>query len=133
MEPHPHLTPSAPYSKSPSGWNIAQDEAEMATDRTASSTTIAFRALPTDIRTSVESVGGNPPKPMSTMEIMLAIGQAIAGERQRCAEYARAYLEDIAGCDMKEDEPERIASGILAGGDFVPPRSNYQETTNNER
>ncbi|WQO66805.1 hypothetical protein U8C40_06580 [Sinorhizobium medicae] len=43
-------------------------------------------ALPEDIRSTVSAIVGNPPRPMSTMEIMLAIGQAIAGERQPCAE-----------------------------------------------
>ncbi|MDX0510669.1 hypothetical protein GOL87_26855 [Sinorhizobium medicae] len=87
----------------------------MVTDRTASPATLAFCALPVDIRTFVESVVGSPPRPMSTMEIMLAIGQAIAGERQRCAEYARAYLEDLTGCDLDEGEPEKIAAGIVSG------------------
>ncbi|MDW9866748.1 hypothetical protein [Sinorhizobium meliloti] len=55
----------------------------MVIDRTASSTTLAFRAPPKDIQANVKSIVGDPPKPMSTMEIMLAIGQAVAGERER--------------------------------------------------
>ncbi|MDW9740807.1 hypothetical protein U8C37_09690 [Sinorhizobium medicae] len=54
----------------------------MVTDRTASPATLAFRALPEDIRSYVECIIGNPPRPMSMMEIMLAIGTAIANERE---------------------------------------------------
>lgn len=52
----------------------------------ATDATREYYALPEDIRSTVSAIVGNPPRPMSTMEIMLAIGQAIAGERQPCAE-----------------------------------------------
>lgn len=41
------------------------------------------------------------------------VARAILAERQRCAAVARAYLEDIAGCSLKEDEPDLIAAAIL--------------------
>jgi hypothetical protein len=45
----------------------------------------------------------------------LFVAAALLKERQRCAAAARAYLEDIAGCSMNDDEPEQIESAILAG------------------
>lgn len=52
------------------------------TDRTASPNTLAFRDLPADIQEYVART--YPYRPMSHMEIMLAIGQEIARERERC-------------------------------------------------
>lgn len=45
----------------------------------------------------------------------MTIARAILAERQRCADVARRYLEDIAGCSMTEDEPERIARAVMEG------------------
>ncbi|WP_192936052.1 hypothetical protein [Sinorhizobium medicae] len=47
----------------------------------ASPETREFYSLPEDIRSTISAIVGNHPRPMSTMEIMLAIWQAIAGER----------------------------------------------------
>lgn len=55
-----------------------------------------------------EYKGSNPAKRMRD-----AVAKAILAERQRCADVARAYLEDLAGCDLRTDEPELIASAIL--------------------
>jgi hypothetical protein len=41
------------------------------------------------------------------------VARAILAERQRCADVARAYLEDLAGCDMRDDEPELLEAAIL--------------------
>ena len=76
--------------------------------------TEAFYALPAEIRERAQELAG-PIREMTRMEVLLAIGKAIAEERQRSAAAARAYLEDIAGCDMNDDEPEQIESAILAG------------------
>ncbi|MDE3829560.1 hypothetical protein CN157_24230 [Sinorhizobium meliloti] len=81
---------------------------------TTSPITTAWESLPLDIRRAAEEAAA-PLRPMSHAEVLLVVAKAIAGERERCAEYARAYLEDIAGCDMADDEPEQIASGILSG------------------
>lgn len=43
----------------------------------------------------------------------VAIARAILAERERCADVARRYLEDIAGCNMNEDESEKIAAAIM--------------------
>lgn len=45
--------------------------------------------------------------------IRMTIARAILAERQRCADVARRYLEDIAGCDMSDDEPARIAAAVM--------------------
>lgn len=45
---------------------------------------------------------------------------AILSERQRCANTAKAYLEDIAGCDMSEDEPDKIKAAVL-DPEWSPP------------
>lgn len=45
----------------------------------------SFHALPADIRARVEARVGKPPRPLSTMQIMAAIGQEIVAERERCA------------------------------------------------
>ncbi len=81
---------------------------------TASPATREWYALSKDIRTAAEELAG-PLRPMTHIETLLAIGMAIAGERKRSAAVARAYLEDIAGCDMNEDEPEQIERAILSG------------------
>lgn len=52
----------------------------------------SFHALPADIRARVEARVGKPPRPMSTMEIMAAIGKEIVAERERCAEIIDARL-----------------------------------------
>lgn len=49
-----------------------------------------------------------------TSRALNVIAHAILAERQRCADVARAYLEDLAGCDMRDDEPELIAAAILS-------------------
>lgn len=41
------------------------------------------------------------------------VNAAILAERERCADVARRYLEDIAGCNINEDEPEKIAAAIM--------------------
>lgn len=46
-------------------------------------------------------------------DIANVIARAILAERQRCADVARRYLEDIAGCDMNDDEPDKIAAAVL--------------------
>ncbi|QND30844.1 hypothetical protein [Sinorhizobium meliloti] len=84
----------------------------MVTDRTASSTTLAFRAMPKDIRAYVKSVVGDPPKPMSTMEIMLAIGQAMAWERERSARQVEdMFDEDGFPLSSARDIAEAIRRG----------------------
>lgn len=80
----------------------------------ATNATREWYSLPEDIRTAAEELAG-PLRPMTHIEVLLAIGTAISGERTRSAAVARAYLEDIAGCDMDEDEPEQIEKAILSG------------------
>ena len=41
------------------------------------------------------------------------IARAILAERQRCAYAARRYLEDIAGCEMSDEEPDKIAAAVM--------------------
>lgn len=45
--------------------------------------------------------------------IHMVISRAILAERERCADVARRYLEDISGCNLNEDEPEKIAAAIM--------------------
>lgn len=77
--------------------------------------------IPADIEAAAFEAWTSVPTADWETKAVEVIARAILSERQRCARYARAYLEDLAGCDMAEDEPERIASGILTGGEFVPP------------
>lgn len=53
------------------------------TDRTASQNTLAFRDLPADIQAASLDAVGHMPRPMSHMEMLLAVGQAILAERER--------------------------------------------------
>lgn len=50
-----------------------------------------------------------------------SIMAAILAERQRCADAARRYLEDIAGCDMSDDEPDKISAAMLDPSWQPPP------------
>ena len=54
------------------------------TTDTASPTTSAFRSLPADIQEAAFEAIGRLPRPMSHMEMLLAVGKAIAKERERC-------------------------------------------------
>lgn len=49
------------------------------------------------------------------------LSEFILAERQRCADVARRYLEDIAGCDMNDDGPDKIAAAILDPNWSPPP------------
>ncbi|MDH0871926.1 hypothetical protein [Agrobacterium pusense] len=51
----------------------------------------------------------------------MTIARAILAERERCADVARRYLEDIADCNMNEDEPEKIAAAIMDSKWEPPP------------
>lgn len=69
------------------------------TDRTASQNTLAFRDLPADIQAASLDAVGHLPRPMSHMEMLLAVGQAVLAERKRCAEaymhWARKMMEEV--------------------------------------
>lgn len=67
-------------------------------------------AIPSDIDKVAAEVWATLPKEGAGIT---AIARAILAERERCADVARRYLEDIAGCNMSEDEPERIAASIM--------------------
>lgn len=71
--------------------------------------------IPEDImRAANEAVNGIkcfPPSDLSPLTISIA--RAILAERQRCTDVARRYLEDIAGCDMSDDEPDKIAAAVM--------------------
>lgn len=54
---------------------------------TASDTTKAFYSLPADIQAIALARVGKPARPMSHMEIMLAIGEEVLRERERCAQW----------------------------------------------
>lgn len=43
------------------------------------------------------------------------IARAILAERRRCADVARKYQEDLAGCSPNDDEPEKIYAAVMAG------------------
>lgn len=45
---------------------------------------------------------------------------AILAERKRCADVARRYLEDVSGCSLNEDEPDKIADAVM-DPDWQPP------------
>lgn len=60
----------------------AATQDERMTD-TASPTTVAFRGLPADIQAASLDAVGQLPRPMSHMEMLLAVGQAILAERER--------------------------------------------------
>lgn len=49
-------------------------------------------------------------KPHETCAELIA--RAILAERNRCAEKARAYLKDIGGRDLHDDEPDRIFAAL---------------------
>ena len=59
--------------------------------------TKSFHALPADVRARVEARVGKPPRPMSTMEVMAAMGQEIVAERERCAQLV-AFAKDMLSC-----------------------------------
>lgn len=67
-------------------------------------------AIPADIDKAAAEVWATLPKEGAGIT---AIARAILAERHRCADVARRYLEDIAGCDMNEDEPEKIAAAVM--------------------
>ncbi|RVG08584.1 hypothetical protein CN234_17550 [Sinorhizobium meliloti] len=58
---------------------------------TTSSITGAWLGLSPDIRSRAEEIAGNN-RPVAWPEVLLLVGTAIAGERERCA----AYHDDLA-------------------------------------
>lgn len=52
------------------------------------------------------------------------IERALLKERRRCAEVAKAYLEDLAGCDLSDEEPSRIAQMVISGRSAESIREN---------
>lgn len=67
----------------------------MTLTRTASPTTVSFRNLPADIQALSFDAVGHLPRPMSHMEMLLAVGKAIAAERERWS--AKAYMDAMEG------------------------------------
>lgn len=65
-----------------------------------SPTTSAFYSLPADIQEAAFDAIGRLPRPMSHMEILLAVGKAVLAERQRCAKAYMFWAEKM----MKEAE-----------------------------
>lgn len=49
---------------------------------TASDATREYYALPDDVRATAESLAGKLPRPMSHIEVLLAIGKAMMMERE---------------------------------------------------
>lgn len=69
-----------------------------------------MKAIPDDIERTAAEVWATLPKEDAGIT---AIARAILAERERCADVARRYLEDIAGCNMDEDEPDKIAAAVM--------------------
>lgn len=70
--------------------------------------------IPEDVKVAAEELVNELTFVPENYDIMIdLISKAILAERQRCADVARAYLEDLAGCDLREDEPTLIANAIL--------------------
>ncbi|MDH2091241.1 hypothetical protein N5K21_21135 [Rhizobium pusense] len=67
-------------------------------------------AIPADIDKVAAEVWATLPKEGAGIT---AIARAILAERERCADVARRYLEDIAGCNMNDDEPDKIVAAIM--------------------
>lgn len=70
-----------------------------------------MRNIPTDIATTASQICASVG--ITDSHARKVFAAAILAERQRCADTARRYLEDIAGCDMNDDEPDKIASAVL--------------------
>ena len=86
----------------------------------------SFHALPADIRARVEARIGKPPRPMSTMEIMAAIGQEIVAERERCA--AQAHLiKHLAENTTERNWADKRLYIMQAADRIVPPAGDETE------
>lgn len=70
-----------------------------------------MRNIPDDIAVVAASICANAG--ITDSHARKVFAAAILAERQRCADAVRRYLEDIAGCNMNEDEPEKIAEAIM--------------------
>lgn len=78
-----------------------------------------MRNIPDDIAKVAASICANVGITDSHAKKVFAA--AILAERKRCADTALRYLEDIAGCDMNDDEPDKIAAAILDPKWELPP------------
>lgn len=65
---------------------------------TSSPITTAYLDLAPDIRSRAEQIAGNN-RPVTWPEVLLLVGTAIAGERERCAGLATGWLDNF--CDSK--------------------------------
>ena len=72
-----------------------------------------MKTLPIDIQSTADVVLDAILFADSNYERRAIIAKVVLAERHRCADVARRYLEDIAGCNMNEDEPEKIAAAIM--------------------
>lgn len=75
-------------------------------------------AIPDDIREAAYGVAEDIAT--NRFKTSYLIARAILAERKRCADTARRYLEDIAGCSPNDDEPDKIAAAIM-DPDWQPP------------
>lgn len=70
--------------------------------------------IPEDVRNKAEDIVGELTFIPEHYDLIIEmIAKGILAERQRCADAAKAYLEDLAGCDLRDDEPDLIAAAIL--------------------
>ncbi|OOO25585.1 hypothetical protein [Agrobacterium sp. YIC 4121] len=70
-----------------------------------------MRGIPDDITAVAASICANAG--ITDSHARKVFAAAILAERERCADVARRYLEDISGCNLNEDEPEKIAAAIM--------------------
>lgn len=70
-----------------------------------------MRNIPDDIAEVATSICANAG--ITDSHARKVFAAAILAERERCADVARRYLEDIAGCNMNEDEPDKIAAAVM--------------------
>lgn len=70
-----------------------------------------MRNIPDDIAEGAASICANAG--ITDIHAQKVFAAAILAERERCADVARRYLEDIAGCNMNEDAPEKIAAAVM--------------------
>lgn len=70
-----------------------------------------MRNIPDDIATTASQICASVG--ITDSHARKVFAAAILAERKRCGDTARRYLEDIAGCDMSDDEPERIRAAVM--------------------
>ncbi|POO54423.1 hypothetical protein CPJ18_02725 [Agrobacterium rosae] len=79
-----------------------------------------MKTFPEDIQEKAWAEANGSSGYLDSSEGALAIARAVHAERNRCAEVAFRYMQDIIDCSPNDDEAEKIRLAILDPNWMLP-------------